>query len=65
MGDFNEILSPNERRGATTITQGMREFLSLIMDLQLVDMKIGQNYTWLRKNAASKIDMILIDKTYY
>ena len=62
MGDFNEILKPNERRGAVGSTQGMRELQNLLLDLELVDMDIGQNFTWFRKNAASRIDRFWIDK---
>ena len=62
MGDFNEVLHPDERRGAISLSQGMREFQNFIMDLQLVDMDIGQRFTWLRKNAASRLDRLLIDK---
>jgi len=60
--DFNEVLNPTERRGATAVTQDMRELQNLLLDLQLVDMDIGQNFTWLRKNAASRIDRVLVDK---
>ena len=62
MGYFNEVLAPEERRGATTLTEGMRELQNLLMDLQLVDLDIGQQYTWLRKNAASRIDRVMIDQ---
>jgi len=62
MGDFNEVLSPHERRGAQEISQGMRDFQNFVLGLQLNDIDIGQNYTWLRKNVASKIDRILMDK---
>jgi len=62
MGDFNEVLSPDERRGGSVITQGMRELQHLVQDLQLVDMQIDQKFTWIRKNAASRIDRLLIDK---
>jgi len=42
MGDFNEIMEPKERRNAVGYTQGMRELQNLILDLELVDMDIGQ-----------------------
>jgi len=61
-GDFNEILCLDERRGPEVITQGMRDFQNFVIDLQLNDINIGQKYTWFRRNAASKIDRILIDK---
>ena len=62
MGDFNEILEPKERRNVVGYTQGMRDLQNLLSDLQLVDMDIGQNYTWFRKNAASRIDRVWVDK---
>ena len=64
MGDFNEVLKPEERRGAKRMTQGMREMQNLILDLQLVDMDVGQKYTWLRKNAASRLDRVLVDQEW-
>jgi len=62
MGDFNEVLEPRERRNATGYTQGMTELHNLLIDLQLVDMDIGQKFTWYRRNAASKIDRVWVDK---
>jgi len=41
MGDFNEVLRPEERRGATDITSGMMEFRQCVQDLQLVDLDIN------------------------
>ena len=61
MGDFNGILHPRERRGASEVTTSMREFQELIQDLQLFDLEIGQNFTWLRWNAASRIDRVMIE----
>ena len=62
LGDFNEVLSPQERRGGKEMTQGMYELQNLFQDLLLIDMNIDQQYTWLRKNSASKIDRILVDE---
>ena len=64
MGDFNEILHPRERRGASEVTRSMREFQELIQDLQLVDLEIGHNFTWLRRNAASRIDRVMIEPDF-
>ncbi|KAJ8444109.1 hypothetical protein Cgig2_005790 [Carnegiea gigantea] len=50
---------PLERRGATTLTTGMRELPDLLLDLQLVDIDIDYKFTWIRKNAASRIDRIV------
>jgi len=62
MGDFNEILEPKERRNVVGYSQGKRELHNLLLDLELVDMDIGQNFTWFRKNAASRIDRSWVDK---
>jgi len=62
MGDFNEVLEPKERRNAVGFSQGMADLHRLLLDLQLVDMDIGQNFTWFRKNAASRLDRFWIDK---
>jgi len=64
MGDFNEVLHIHERRGATELTQGIRDFQSMVFDLQLIDMDIGQSFTWIRRNAASRIDHILVDQAW-
>jgi len=60
MGDFNEVLCPQERRGASTTTPGMREMAHFIQDLQMIDMDINLKFTWMRRNAASRIDRILV-----
>ena len=58
------MLIPNERRGANELSQGMSELQNLVLDLQMNDVDIGQKFTWLRKNAASRIDRILVDKEW-
>ena len=45
MGDFNKVMCPEERRGASEMTQGMRELQNLVYDMQLTDMEIRQKYT--------------------
>jgi len=64
MGDFNEVIHPQERRGATEMTPSMREMGQFLQDLQLIDMEINIKFTWLRCNAASKLDRILIDAEF-
>ena len=64
MGDFNEVLCPQERRGASMTTLGMREMALFIQDLQLIDMEINLKFTWLRRNAASRIDRILVEAEF-
>ena len=54
MGDFNEVLTPAKRRGAALTTLSMRQLRDLVFDLQLFDLEINQQFTWLRKNAAKQ-----------
>ena len=61
MGDFNEVVWLEERRGASIVTQGMCELRILIQDMNMIDMEINMRYTWLTKNVARRIDKIMID----
>ena len=61
MGDFNEVINHQERRGASITTQGMKELAQCIQDLSLIDLDINLKYTWMRSNAASRIDRALVD----
>jgi len=60
-GDFNEVICPQERRGASNTTLGMRELAQCIQDLNMIDLDINLKYTWMRVNAASRIDRLLVD----
>jgi len=64
MGDFNEVIAIAERKGASQLTVGMRELSGLLQDLQFIDLDIDQKFTWMRKNAASRIDRILVTKEF-
>jgi len=64
MGDFNEVVSPAERRNTTQVTRSMKELGDLIQDLQLIDLDINQKYTWLRDNAASRLDRMLVSNEF-
>ncbi|KAJ8432946.1 hypothetical protein Cgig2_020576 [Carnegiea gigantea] len=57
MGDFNEVLTPEERKHATGLTSNMRKFAAWVQDLGLVDIKIqNKKFTWMRANSASRIN---------
>jgi len=43
------------------MTPGMRELALFLQDMQMIDMEINLKFTWMRKNAASRIDRLLID----
>ena len=46
-GDFNEILSPNERSRGGRISNSMRRFVDVLNDLGLRDLPLqGGHYTW-------------------
>jgi len=60
VGDFNEVVRMEERKGAKQFTTSMRDLSEFIQDLQLIDLDIDQNYTWMRKNSASRIDRALV-----
>jgi len=64
MGDFNEVLLIEERRNASQFTKGMTEFRDLIQDMQLFDMPINQKFTWMRDNAASRIDRMMVTREF-
>ena len=64
MGDFNEVISLEERKGAEQFTPSMRELGEFFQDLQLLDMEIGQKFTWVRRNAASRLDRILVTQEF-
>ena len=50
--------------GATQLTLSMRQLRDLIQDLQLIDLDINQQFTWIRTNAASRIDRMLVTKEF-
>ena len=64
MGDFNEVLSPEERRGASDITSGMRDLRQCVQDLQLIDLAINLKYALVRRKAVSRIDRVLVEAQF-
>ena len=64
MGDFNEVVKMEERKNATHVTASMKELRALIQDLQLLDLDINQQFTWMRENAASRIDRIMVSHEF-
>jgi len=43
----------------------MKDFQDFIQDLQLCDVELRQNFTWMRRSAASKIDRVFVDKEFF
>ncbi|KAJ8438798.1 hypothetical protein Cgig2_023832 [Carnegiea gigantea] len=62
LGDFNEVLKPSERKGLLHTTASMRDLQELVQDLQLLDLQIDKQFTGMRRDSASRIDRILVDK---
>ena len=48
VGDFNAILSPEERSRGGSLNSNMRRFLKVIEDLELKDLPmVGGPFTWI------------------
>ncbi|XP_072076832.1 uncharacterized protein [Arachis hypogaea] len=62
MGDFNEIVHVEERKGATTVPRSGKEFRNWIQDMQLVDLALTDcDFTWFRGRSCSHIDRALVN----
>ena len=63
-GDFNEVLSPNERLRGGRLSNSMRRFSDIMNDLNLSDLPLqGGPYTWsggLNGSAMSRLDRFLV-----
>ena len=63
-GDFNEILSPNERSRGGRISNSMRRFVDVLNDLGLRDLPLqGGHYTWKggsNGRSMSRLDRFLV-----
>jgi hypothetical protein len=66
LGDFNSVVSGNERRGVNldhSLTSEMGEFAQFVEGMELVDLPIlGRNFTWFHPSgrAMSRIDRVLV-----
>lgn len=62
MGDFNEVLCPEERNNGADISRSIMDFRSWVEDMGLVDLTlIGRKFTWRRGNQCSKLDRVLVN----
>ena len=60
-GNFNETLSPSNKKGASKVFASMKRFKHYIDGCELIDLPLnGKKFTWSRGNAASRIYRILI-----
>ncbi|XP_057730426.1 uncharacterized protein LOC130945736 [Arachis stenosperma] len=61
LGDFNEILHLEERKGATSLSASAKDFRAWINDMELIDLALNdRKYTWFRGQSASRIDRSLV-----
>ncbi|XP_016196133.1 uncharacterized protein LOC107637210 [Arachis ipaensis] len=61
MGDFNEVLQVEERKGQDRLTASAEDFKSWVQDMQLVDLPLtDRKYTWFRGRSCSRIDRVLV-----
>nr|XP_025670267.1 uncharacterized protein LOC112770058 [Arachis hypogaea] len=61
MGDFNEIVQVEERKGTDRLTGAAEEFKNWIQDMHLVDLPLNnRKYTWFRGSSCSRIDRVMV-----
>ncbi|XP_016206136.1 uncharacterized protein LOC107646467 [Arachis ipaensis] len=65
LGDFNEIMLLEERKGATTLPASAAEFRTWINDIELIDLELNDcKYTWFRGQSCSRIDRSLVSSEW-
>ncbi|XP_016173772.1 uncharacterized protein LOC107616310 [Arachis ipaensis] len=61
LGDFNEILRLEERKGVTSLSASAEDFKVWINDMELTDLALNdRKYTWFRGQSCSRIDRCLV-----
>ncbi|XP_016169513.1 uncharacterized protein LOC107612220 [Arachis ipaensis] len=61
MGDFNEIVRVEERKGADSLSRSAEEFKEWIQDMQLVDLPLtDRKFTWFRGRSCSRLDRAMV-----
>nr|XP_025647281.1 uncharacterized protein LOC112742257 [Arachis hypogaea] len=61
MGDFNEIVQVEERRGTDSLSLSVEDFKNWIHDMGLMDLPItDRKFTWFRGRSCSRIDKALV-----
>ncbi|XP_016185847.1 uncharacterized protein LOC107627529 [Arachis ipaensis] len=62
LGDFNEILQIEERKGVTSLSASSEDFKRWMHDMQLIDLPLtDRHYTWFRGRSCSRIDRVLVN----
>lgn len=71
LGDFNQVLNPNEHSKNTNlnVNRRIREFRECLLDAELFDLVYkGNNFTWWNKSktkpVVKKLDMILVNDSW-
>jgi len=60
-GDFNETLSPSDRKGSSKVSASMTRFKHYIDGCELIDLPLNEKrFTWSNGNTVSRIDRIFI-----
>jgi reverse transcriptase-like protein/endonuclease/exonuclease/phosphatase family protein len=66
LGDFNEILHPQERQGQFRYEASMRDFVEWVEDLHFIDVPLlGIRFTWGRMESQSRIDRCLCNNEWF
>ncbi|QHO22385.1 uncharacterized protein DS421_12g354800 [Arachis hypogaea] len=61
LGDFNEIVHIEERKGATSLSATAEEFRAWVNDMELVDLTLNdRKYTWFTGQSCRHIDRGLV-----
>nr|XP_025640804.1 uncharacterized protein LOC112735485 [Arachis hypogaea] len=61
LGDFNEIVHMEERKGATKLSASVEDFRAWINDMELIDLVLNdRKYTWFRGQLCIRIDRCLV-----
>lgn len=62
LGDFNEVVCPEERRNCYSFSLSMEQFNDFIHFSGLIDLPLyGRKYTWRNSVSSSKIDRCLVN----
>ncbi|XP_015949828.1 uncharacterized protein LOC107474701 [Arachis duranensis] len=62
MGDFNEIVHIEERKGNVNLSISAEEFKNWIQDMHLVDLPLNdRKFTWFIGRSCSQIDRVLVN----
>ncbi|XP_016178160.1 uncharacterized protein LOC107635894 [Arachis ipaensis] len=61
IGDFNEVIQVEERKGHDRLTGSAEDFKCWVQDMQLVDLPLqDRKFTWFRGRSCSRIDRVLV-----